>query len=128
MAKESTGAAEAGFAVATEINKMGLCVPRGGVLERRINDGKEDPKTGRKKQDSVYYRIGFSTPTTVDGEINVYGPTWILLWFASSLDPISGEHRYIFKGKDAVEKLTEVLRTAFVDGNPDKALRLFPTS
>lgn len=117
---------QAGWEVAQAIVEMGLCTPRGGILEKRINEGKTDPVTGKKKDDSVYYRIGFSTPTTVDGEINVYGPSWILLWFASSLDPISGENRYIFKGKDAVAKLLAVLEVAFVDGEPEKAKKMFP--
>lgn len=91
------------------IVKNGVDVPRGGF------DGKFE---GRN--DSEYYRVGFSYPTTLDGEVNVYNTGFVLLWWKATWNgPIEGEHKWVFSGSKDVK---DFFKLAFVDLEFEKAM------
>jgi hypothetical protein len=94
--------------IARLFNENGVNVPRGGDVEKL---------EGRNQ--STYYRVGFSYPTSLDGEVNVYGSNFILVWWSSSWQhALGGEKKWVFLEKDVMD----FLRAAFVDVDVEQAM------
>jgi hypothetical protein len=95
--------------LADYLSASGLTCAHGGVIEHRASN------------DNEYLRLGFGTPTNLDGEVNAYSPTWVLVWFASST-VLRGEHRVKCK---SVAEAQRFIRFAFVEHNEEGAIAIY---
>jgi len=85
----------------------------GGEVEKRSHE-----QSGKTR---TYYRTTFNYPSSLDGVIDLYGPTFMLVWFASSIPGFEGEHKLVFT--DQVE-CAMFLKRAFVDIDSERAYQL----
>lgn len=95
--------------IARLVDENGVDSPRGGY------DGKLE---GRNN--STYHRVGFSYPTTLDGEVNVYNTRFVLIWWEATWEgPLEGEHKWVFNNAD---RALTFFKKAFIDLEFEEAM------
>ena len=98
--------------LATFIRHYNLDSP-GGEVEKCSHE-----QNGRNRS---YYRTTFNYPSSLDGVIDLYGPTFMLVWFASSIPGFEGEHKLVFNHQI---ECAMFLKLAFVDVDKERAYQL----
>ena len=93
--------------VALAIQRMGLNQPVGGVRERDTDDR--------------YHAVKFSFPRRVDGEIRVWSPGYISVFWRTVIPGMPGQDRRIYA---SLEEAVSFVELAFVEMNADEALAI----
>lgn len=105
--------------IAQRIRQLNLTIPFGGV----ISDRKKEV-VGRLAK--PYKCINFSRGQWLDGEVHIYSPNQLLVWFDSINPSFFGEHQIAFDKKDDknIERVKRFLEVAFIDRNKEQAMEI----
>jgi len=94
------------------IRSKGWDLPYGGTTTYLTNSS----------SNKNYLRVGFMRIPVIEGEINIYGPGFILVWFASNHPTYSGDRRWLIRGGDEAQTINDIvflLEHVINHGQPD---------